>query len=521
MRDYQNIAVKKIYDFFKSNGHKAKMYISTGLGKTDIITSALCKILSNQTDVSIAVLTSRRTSCEQIKSIWLETNEKRKDSLKLSNTQNVFIKTYQDFIENLDESIAFDLVICDEAHFVKNEEHFERFFNKQTKFLGLLSNLELPKNWFDDSECLLSYTLKDAVQDGYITYDSGRVFTQRFLIELLHYHGYKNISTKENTSNYNKNDLWADVIAEKDENTAIIDVNFYRSLHNSKTIINNALKQILHYNSKLQQKIHQDTYSFIMVLTCEIDDKVKKEIYDGFNVIIWDIGNLIYLCKDNKELYQLLSSCIPYPISNIEAKRPFNAETNEKQTTLNYIDKEKYSLSEVYINELEYCKTGKENGADKEYELICTKIIKHLFDTEFYRVSEQNRTSDGMFQMDLLCSLKGTTEFWNFLIHFYKTKFVVFEYKNYSEQVSQNSIYITEKYLFSTALRNVAFIVSRKGFDKNAEKAALGCLRENGKLIISLDDKDLVSMLEMKEKGEEPSDYLLEKVEELLMSVSK
>ena len=49
----------------------------------------------------------------------------------------------------------------------------------------------------------------------------------------------------------------------------------------------------------------------------------------------------------------------------------------------------------------------------------------------------------------------------------------------------------------------------------------MGCLRENGKLIIDLNDNDLIKMISMKENGEEPSDYLLDKVERLLMSVSK
>lgn len=55
----------------------------------------------------------------------------------------------------------------------------------------------------------------------------------------------------------------------------------------------------------------------------------------------------------------------------------------------------------------------------------------------------------------------------------------------------------------------------------NAQKAALGCLRESGKLIISIDEEDLIKMVSLKEKGEEPSDYLLDKVEDLLMLVSK
>lgn len=49
----------------------------------------------------------------------------------------------------------------------------------------------------------------------------------------------------------------------------------------------------------------------------------------------------------------------------------------------------------------------------------------------------------------------------------------------------------------------------------------MGCLRESGKLIISIDEDELIKMVSLKERGEEPSDYLLDKVESLLMLVSK
>ena len=97
----------------------------------------------------------------------------------------------------------------------------------------------------------------------------------------------------------------------------------------------------------------------------------------------------------------------------------------------------------------------------------------------------------------------------------------MFEFKNYKDLISQNLIYISEKYLYSPALRNVAFIISRKGFDRNAKKAAKGCLIEHGKLILELKDDDLLCMLNLKDNGQEPSDYLMEKVEDLLMGISK
>lgn len=75
--------------------------------------------------------------------------------------------------------------------------------------------------------------------------------------------------------------------------------------------------------------------------------------------------------------------------------------------------------------------------------------------------------------------------------------------------------------MFDSALRNVAFIISRKGFDNNAQKAAIGVLREHNKLIIDINDTDLINMINDKSKGKEPTDYLFNKVETFLMGISK
>ena len=347
-------------------------------------------------------------------------------------------------------------------------------------------------------------------------YQNERKFTHGFLLKLLEYQGFLNISEEVRISG--EEHMRPDIVAQKDDKTVVMEVKSYRGLHNSKVILNNAVKQVLTYKFALEQNKRDEQFLFLVVLPCEVDEESQNEIYDRFQVITWDINNLLYLCEGNKELLSLLMSSISYPSSELKPKKPLEAASRLPEPVN---DRAEISLVEKYIQKLETCKPGKLEKADKEYESICTEIIRYLFGTEFFRMSEQHRTEDEMFRMDLLCSLKGTTEFWKFLISFYRTKFVVFEYKNYTDCIPQNLIYITEKYLFPVALRNVAFLISRKGFDSNAEKAALGCLKESGKLIISLDDNDLIKMLAMKETGEEPSDYLLDKVERLLMSVSK
>lgn len=73
--------------------------------------------------------------------------------------------------------------------------------------------------------------------------------------------------------------------------------------------------------------------------------------------------------------------------------------------------------------------------------------------------------------------------------------------------------------MYAAALRNVAIIVSRKGFSESAKFAAEGCLKEHGKLILGISDEDLVTMLKL--KSDKAADYLLEKLEDFLMGISK
>ena len=49
----------------------------------------------------------------------------------------------------------------------------------------------------------------------------------------------------------------------------------------------------------------------------------------------------------------------------------------------------------------------------------------------------------------------------------------------------------------------MAIIVSREGASRNALSATKGCLRENGKLILCLSDKDLNELIRIKEKDEQ------------------
>lgn len=307
----------------------------------------------------------------------------------------------------------------------------------------------------------------------------------------------------------------ADIILETNDKQFLIEIKAYRDKNIGKEMLERAAAQIFksHFN--------KEKYTPCIMCFAKVEESIK-EYFSNNGVEIWDISTIIYLCGNSSYLLSELSRLSFHDISEIT---PTSISLLVKKDDLNeLIDEIECSDEDIVKHlkkELQECPYGKKNKADQKFEQICKQILYYLFETEFSQLSSQHKTKDKLFRMDFLCAFKGLSDFWKLLMVHYNTRFVVFECKNYKEKISQNLIYITEKYLFDSALRNVAFIISRKGFDAHANDASLGCLKENGKLIIDLTDDDLINMINKKGEGGEPSEYLLFKLEQTLMSIGK
>lgn len=338
-------------------------------------------------------------------------------------------------------------------------------------------------------------------------------YINRLILPMLQQMGFSEIQTDSGlpADTYS---VRPDIVALKGNIRYIIELKSYRGVNNDQRIIQNAIGQIQKYRDALHGS-DDPRRRFGIILLCHVDSATKQALWERETIFVWDIRNLLYLCNTSPALLSALSVSIPYSLGGLAPEAPLGLEFEAPAPSG---AEETDSGQRDLISKLTACKHGKNHAA--EYEEICTAIIKYLFAAEFSQFSEQHRTRDAMFRMDVLCALKGTTAFWQMLTHYYNTKFVVFEFKNYAKRVQQNLVYVTDKYLFHPALRNVAFIISRKGFDKHAHEAAMGILKESGKLIVDLTDDDLIKMILAKTDGEEPSDYLLNKVEHLLMGVS-
>lgn len=503
----QREAVDRVLAAFRQGVKKGYIYWPAAAGKTAVAAGIAHEFLTESPNSKALVVCRTFAEAEQFKEAMHDASAKDRSAAHTAN--RIAVATYSQLSarkpqENIN---AFSLVVLfdsDCAHELRDGHGLDACAGK---LLGVFSHLQIPvNNLFFDSAALYLYR-------DHTTRFTEYWYIQSLIVPMLEKMGFSDIQT-EAVIRIGSRSVRPDVVALKNDVRYILEVKAYRGLSNDQGVIQNAICQIQSYQkalyrpASLQQRLG-------IILLCDVDRETKRALWENEGIFLWDIKNLLYLCSADAELMSALSDAVPYSLSDISSEEPFGLKF------------EKTSLpapkgcgpdGRALIARLTDCRCGQGHAA--EYEKICADIVQFLFGAEFSQFSQQHKTRDDMFHMDILCALKGTTALWQMLTHYYNTKFVVFECKNYSQKIQQNLIYVTDKYLFNPALRNVAFIISRKGFDKHAHEAALGILKESGKLIVDLTDDDLIKMILAKTDGEEPSDHLLNKVELLLMSVS-
>ncbi|HHI5412098.1 TPA: restriction endonuclease [Vibrio metoecus] len=267
--------------------------------------------------------------------------------------------------------------------------------------------------------------------------------------------------------------------------------------------------------------------SGVLVTTSVMPESLKQEIEDS-GIVVIDQFELIELAADSIELSEKLASLLSErPAKVVKTKKRHNKTQiiaklqNAKQFSsakplsfLNQIPKPR-----DYCKELRAINPGRADFS--KYEKKCVEILRYLFDAHLTGWKTQQSSNDNLNRFDLVTRVRSESDFWRFLSRELGSRYIIFEFKNYQDEIEQGEVLTTEKYLHKTALRTVAFMVSRKGASPNAIKFAEGAMREHGKLIIILEDNELCKMLSMKEQGDDPSEYLFEKVDDFLMSLPR
>lgn len=258
---------------------------------------------------------------------------------------------------------------------------------------------------------------------------------------------------------------------------------------------------------------NMERYSRILVTANIVRDDIKESCRDEFGVSVWDVKNLLWLFEEFTEIKNEFVALLNYSIESIRPEEPVPRIFHKKEEKPEHL-----SLKE----KLRRIKLGKEQY--QQYEELCVEILKYVMGDYLTLWNVQEKTDSGMYRFDLCCKIKNGVDedFFNTVRQYFHTKYIVFEFKNYNDQITQKEIYTTEKYLYEKALRRVAVIISRKGASNSALAAARGSLRETGKLILCLSDDDLMDLIDIKDKNEQSTGSFLEAMlDDILIHLEK
>jgi hypothetical protein len=170
--------------------------------------------------------------------------------------------------------------------------------------------------------------------------------------------------------------------------------------------------------------------------------------------------------------------------------------------------------------EIDRIRPGKGRDA-LQFAKKCSEAFKYICEHDLTAWHEELGTHSRIHRYDLIARIASQHDFWHALVRDHRTRYVVFEFKNYKAKITQQEIYTTEKYLYPAAMRSTAIIVTRVGANENAIAVTRGALRETGKLILILNLNDIHQMLQLRDAAGDCLSTLVQKLDEILMKIDR
>lgn len=315
----------------------------------------------------------------------------------------------------------------------------------------------------------------------------------------------------------------ADYIAEQDRGydfsaslagtRYLVEVKYYRTARAQVSLIESAA-------ARLQSSVDLGRQSKgMLVVACNLQPELRVSLEEKFGLVFVDRADLFSWAARAPDLADELNALLEDRYLPRESMKGRTA----REVVIIEIPRRPATPPDTkgtdLCRELRALKQGKASWS--AYEKLCDKILRYLFPNDLHGWHTQKRTDDGLNRFDYVCRMLPTTDFWSFLIDHLNSRYVLFEFKNYSGKIKQGQILTTEKYLLEKGLRRVAIILSRNGAEKNAVSMTQGAMRESGKLMLVLDDEKICNMLHMKERGDDPTDLLFELADEFLLSLPR
>ncbi|ELI5734398.1 restriction endonuclease [Vibrio fluvialis] len=314
--------------------------------------------------------------------------------------------------------------------------------------------------------------------------------------------------------NLTRGDRGFDFLGQLSGESWAIEVKYYRTARVRASLIESAAARVINNG------IGHQTDKGMLVISSILPGDIRVSLEEKFNIVFVDQIDLRNFAAAKPSLIDELDALLELGPEFVDEKSSSKRRLHDSSIKLSGassppVDRKGTDL----CKELKSLKRGRSTWS--KYEDICERILKYLFPNDLQGWHKQKSTDGGANRYDFVCRVRPNTEYWRFIVDHLNSRYVVFEFKNYSEKIKQGQVLTTEKYLLERGLRKVAIMFTRLGADRNATSMMQGAMREHGKLILALDDEIVCKMLHMKEQGEDPTDFLFELTDDFLLSLPR
>jgi hypothetical protein len=162
---------------------------------------------------------------------------------------------------------------------------------------------------------------------------------------------------------------------------------------------------------------------------------------------------------------------------------------------------------------LEICPKGKDGW--KEFEDICLAILTELFVPPLTLPIPQPRSYSGIDRRDAVFPNRNinTINNWGHLYKELDARMVLIEFKNYDkDEIGKDEINQTRNYL-TKPMGRLAVVCCTKLPNGAAHIKRNTIFSDEGKVILFVTPDELCEMILIKERGEDPSDLIMDLVE--------
>lgn len=331
---------------------------------------------------------------------------------------------------------------------------------------------------------------------------------EQLVADLLRALGYANVRSNVRVKGADGSREEVDVVYEHEGLLRAVEVKHYRYLSPPRADI---FVKAMQQTSRRQGMF--ESSKALLVISCPMNAALHMAAKAFPNVEIWDANELFQRASGLPDLSRELENF--FEVSAPAPSQPAITLELTQESDSGQMPKTGRLLAGALLS----IPPGKHSSSN--FETACINALKYLFELDLHGWHEQLNTDDDLHRRDLICRILPKAEVWKLILTDVKSRYVIFEFKNYTNEITQKEVVTTERYLYPSALRNVAILISPKGCAASATRVIQGAMRESGKMILSLSVPEVEKLLLAKDDGGDPNTYLFDKVDRFLMRLGR